>query len=40
MQALFGDGVDYSQNVIPRLPCLPSVEHMLVIDNAQCGSLL
>lgn len=40
MQALLGDGVDYSQNVIPELPCLPSVGHMLVIDNAQCGSLL
>lgn len=33
MQALFGDGVDYSQNVIPELPCLPSVGHMLVIGN-------
>lgn len=40
MQALFGDGVDYSQNVIPELPCLLSMGHMLVIDDVKCGSLL
>lgn len=38
-KTLLGD-VDYSQNVIPELSGLPSVGHMLVIDNEQRGSLL